>query len=160
QSPEIASSLETEFAQSASGPSFSTIGSLRIINDSIAHPAVAAIRSDGAPVGYLVRWRRISATAEARQKFVDLLGTGADLYVGNAQGDVWTDLVSPVPKPTRDLRPESGVTHFAREGKSSVAALARPIASTPWVVVVEFSDDVMLAQANQFLRRMIVIGFV
>jgi signal transduction histidine kinase len=159
QSPEISSSLETEFTQSASGPSFSSIGALRILNDSIAHPVVAAIRGDGAPVGYLVRWRRVSATAEARQKFVDLLGTGADLYVGNAQGDVWTDLVSPVPKPTRDLRPESGVMHYAHEGKSSVAALARPIGSTPWIVVVEFSDDVMLAQAHQFLRRMVVIGF-
>jgi len=160
ESPEIASSLETEFAQSASGPSFSTIGAFRIVKDSLAHPVVAAISRDGAPHGYLVRWRRISSTPEARQKFIDLIGTGADLYLGNIQGDIWTDLVGVAPRPTGDIRPGGAVTHYVREGKSSVAALARPIGGTPWIVLVEFSDDVMLAQANQFLRRMIVIGFV
>jgi hypothetical protein len=73
-SPEISADLETEFTQSASGPSFTAVGAFRALTDTIAHPVVAAVRGEGErPVGYLVRWRRISATPEARQKFVDLI---------------------------------------------------------------------------------------
>ena len=160
-SSEIPTDLETEFNQAASGPSFNAVGALRVLTDSVAHSVVAAVRSDGErPVGYLVRWRRISATPEARQKFVDLIGTGADLYLGNSQEDIWTDLVSMAPKPPVDVRVVADITHYRREGKSSVAALARPIGGTPWFVLVEFSDDGMLAQADRFLRRMALIGLV
>lgn len=161
ESAAVTSDLETEFAQSSSGPSFSSVGAFRTLNESIVHPVVAAIKGEGAaPAGYLVRWRRISSTPDARQKLIDLIGTGADLYLGNSQGDVWTDLVGVAPKPTAAVRAGAGVIHYVREGKSSVAALARPIGGTPWIVMVESSDDVMFTQANQFLRRMIVIGFV
>jgi signal transduction histidine kinase len=64
------------------------------------------------------------------------------------------------PKPPVDVRRTADVTHYKREGKSSVAALARPIVGTPWFVLVEFSDDGILAQADRFLRRMAVIGLV
>jgi hypothetical protein len=131
------------------------VGAFRVLTDSIGHPVVAAVRSDGErPVGYLVRWRRVSATPDARQKFVDLIGTGADLYLGNSQGDIWTDMVSMAPKPPTDVRLVASVTHYRREGKSSVAALARPIGGTPWFVLVEFSDEGIPAQADRFLRRM------
>ena len=160
-SPEISADLETEFTQSASGPSFTAVGAFRALTDTIAHPVVAAVRGEGErPMGYLVRWRRISATPEARQKFVDLIGTGADLYIGNSQEDLWTDLVSVAPKPPVDVRGVAGVTHYTRAGKPSVAALARPIGGTPWFVLIEFSDEGMLAQADRFLRRMSVIGLV
>ena len=158
---EMPDDLETEFNHSGSGPSFSAIGAFRVLTDSIAYPVVVAVRSDGQKlIGYLVRWRRISATPEARQKLVDLIGTGADLYLGNNQGDVWTDMVGTTPKPPVDVRVVTGIPHYKREGKSSVAALARPIVGTPWFVLVEFSDEGILAQADRFLRRMMVIGLV
>jgi signal transduction histidine kinase len=160
-SSEIPTDLETEFNQAASGPSFNAVGAFRVLTDSVAHSVVAAVRSDGErPAGYLVRWRRISATPEARQKFVDLIGTGADLYLGNSQEDIWTDLVTMASKPPVDVRTTADVTHYKREGKSSVSALARPIVGTPWFVLVEFSDDGILTQADRFLRRMAVIGLV
>jgi signal transduction histidine kinase len=160
-SSEISADIETEFNESASGPSFSTVGAFRVVTESIAHPVVAAVRSAGKqPVGYLVRWRRVSGTPEARQKLVDLIGTGVELYVGNTQGDVWTDLVGIAPKPPVDVRMVADATHYTREGKSSVAALARPISGTPWFVLVELADEGILAQADRFLRRMVVIGLV
>ncbi len=160
-SSEIAADLETEFKQSASEPSFSAVGAFRALADTIAHPVVAAVRHEGEqPVGYLVRWRRMSATPDARQKLVDLIGTGAGLYLGNSQGDIWSDLVGVAPKPPVDVRAVNDVNHYAREGRSSVAALARPIGGTPWFVLVEFSDDGIVAQADRFLRRTAVIGLV
>src|SRR5258708_12892472 len=38
-------------------------------------------------------------------------------------------------------------------------ALGRPIAGTPWFVVVELPDQPFLSQASRLLRRMILIGF-
>jgi len=160
-SSEIPVDLDTEFDRSASGPSFSDVGVLRVVTETIAHTVVAAVRGDGErPLGYLVRWRRLSATPEARQQFVDLIGTGADVYIGNGQGDVWTDFLSAAPMPPVDVRLIAEVTHYKREGKPSAAALARPIVGTPWLVLVEFSDEAMLAQASRFLRRMALIGLV
>jgi signal transduction histidine kinase len=160
-SPEIRVDLETEFNRSASGPSFSDVGAFRALTDTIAHSVVVSVRGDGEqPLGYVVRWRRISATPDARKSFVDLLGSGADLYLGNNQGDIWTDLVSPASVPPVDVRQLTDVTHYQREGKSPVTALARPIGGTPWFVLVEFSDETMLTQADRFLRRMALIGLV
>jgi signal transduction histidine kinase len=156
---DISEDLEPEFDQSAAGPNFNAVGTLRILAGSIAHPVVAAVKGDGdSPVGYLVRWRRLTATPEARKQLVDLIGTGADLYVGNRHGHVWTDLVGISQEPPLDVRVAAGVTHYTREGRSSVSALARQIGGTPWLVLVEFSDAGILAQADRFLRRMALIG--
>jgi methyl-accepting chemotaxis protein len=160
-SPEIRVDLETEFNRSASGPSFSDVGAFRALKDTIAHSVVVSVKGDGEqPLGYVVRWRRVAATPDARQSFVDLLRSGADLYLGNNQGDIWTDLVSPASVPPLEVRQITDVTHYKREGKSPVTALARPIGGTPWFVLVEFSDETMLAQAGRFLRRMAFIGLV
>ena len=160
-SSEITEDLEPEFTQSSVGPAFSAVGAFRVVSGSVAHTIVAAVKGDGdSPIGYLVRWRRISGAPEARQQLVNLIGTGAALYLGNRQGDIWTDLVAPAEKPPIDIRTGDVVTHYARDGKSSVSALARPIVGTPWFVLVEFSDDGILAQADRFLRRMALIGLV
>jgi signal transduction histidine kinase len=160
-SSDSADDLEVEFNQSASGPAFGVVGALRVVASSIVHSVVAGVKGDGdSPAGYLVRWRRIGGTAEARQQLVDLIGSGSDLYVGNGAGNIWTDFVGTAQQPPTDVRASASVTHYAREGRSSVAALARPIGGTPWVVLVEFSDEGMLAQADRFLRRMGMIGLV
>lgn len=159
-SSKIDESLESEFPQSSSGASSTRIGAFRVLSDTIAHSVVAAVKGDGgSPIGYVVRWRRIAGALEARKQLVDLIGTGADLYVGNNRGDIWTDLVGIAEKPPKEVRAlTAGVTHYPRQGTASVAGLARPIVGTPWVVLVEFSDDGILAQAGRFLRRMMLIG--
>jgi len=157
-SPE-ASSLETEFKQSSADP-FKAAGAIRVIKDTPAYPTVAAVRDEaGKPIAYLVRWRKLSSSPEARKQLTDLLGSQSALYLGNSQGDVWTDLVNIVPKPPVSLSSTREVTHYTRDG-ISVMALGRPISGTPWFVMVEFPDQVFLTQANRFLRRMAMIGLV
>jgi PAS domain S-box-containing protein len=150
--------LEKEFKQSATDP-FMTVGELRVFNDAIRAPAVAAARDDaGGPIGYLVTWRKISVNPEPRQ-LKNLLGDHATLYFGNTLDDVWTDLIKPVPKPPVSLDSSSTVTEYTRDGNSFMA-LGRPIDGTPWSIVVEVSDQVFASQASEFLRRMILIGLV
>src|SRR5262249_37787435 len=76
--------IEMEFTKAAAGPPFSAVGEIRVIGEQVAYPLVIAVQNDGGrPLGYLVRWRRLTATAEARQRLLDLIGTQAALYLGN-----------------------------------------------------------------------------
>jgi signal transduction histidine kinase len=153
------SSLEAEFKQSLADP-FKTAGVIRVINDVPAYPTVAAVKDEaGKPMGYLVRWRKLSSTPEARKQLTDLLGSQTALYLGNNEGSVWTDLVNIVPKPPVNLSSAREMTHYSRDGHS-VMALGRPITGTPWFVMVEFPDQIFLTQAHQFLKRMAIIGVI
>jgi PAS domain S-box-containing protein len=153
-----AADLADEFSQCAKSP-FRAAGALRILNGVVVYPALAAAKDDaGKPLGYLVRWRRVSASSEP-QKLKDLLGSEATLYFGNSRGDVWTDLLQPVSKPPLDLTSIPRVTYYMRDG-NSLMAFGRPITGTPFFVVVEFPELALLAEARKFLRRMILIDAV
>ena len=148
--------LTTEFKQSASEP-FKTVGTIRQLKDVIGFPAVAAIKSDdGKVTGYLVRWRKLAASTDTRQQMTRLLGTNATLYLGNHDNDTWTDLANIVAKPAVDVRAREDIFSYYRNNE--VIGLARPIAGTPWVILIEFPDDVVLKPVNGFIARMVVIG--
>lgn len=148
--------LTTEFKQTASEP-FKTVGTIRQLKDTICFPAIAAIKSeDGKVAGYLVRWRKLSASTDTRQQMTRLLGTSATLYLGNHDNDTWTDLANIVAKPAVEVRAKEDIFTYRRD--TDVIGLARPIAGTPWVVLVEFPDDVVLKPVSGFMARMVVIG--
>ena len=150
--------LTAEFKQGAAEP-FKTVGAIRKVKETIGFPAVAAVKSeDGKVAGYLVRWRKLAASADTRQQMTKLLGTSATLYLGNHADDVWTDLASIVAKPTRDVRTSDGVLSYERDGNTSVLALARPILGTPWLILIEFPDQVVLKPVNGFVKRMAIIS--
>jgi signal transduction histidine kinase len=151
--------LQAAFDQAGSGPTFSAGGIMGVQGDNVVFPMVAAVKDDGGrPIGFLVRWRKLVGTAEGRQALLDLIGGHAALYLGNHQGEIWTDLVSIAPGPPIDVRTTEELVNYTREGSHSVVALARPIQGTPWFVLVEFPMETALAQANKFLRRMLLIG--
>lgn len=156
----VSNDLETEFKESSANP-FKALGRIRAVNETVAYPAMVAVRDHaGQLMGYLVRWRKVAATPETKKQFMDLIGSNATMYFGNSQGDIWSDLVNIAPKPPVDVRSATEVSHYARDGKTSVMALARPIGGTPWYILLEFPEDAFTAQANKFLWRKIVISVV
>ena len=107
-SSSISSNLETEFRQAAASPLSGAFGAIRVVNEIIAYPIVTLVKDEaGQTLGYFVRWRKVTATPEARGQFMNLLGGKAELYIGNTQGDVWTDMVTVVPKPPADITSRS-----------------------------------------------------
>jgi signal transduction histidine kinase/CheY-like chemotaxis protein/HAMP domain-containing protein len=150
--------LTNEFKQVSQEP-FKTGGAIRQLNDTVAFPAVAAIRSeDGKVAGYLVRWRKLAASADTRQQMTRLLGTNARLYLGNHDNNTWTDFANIVAKPPVDVRAKADIVTYVRDGNTQVIGLARPIAGTPWLILIEFPDEVVLKPVSGFVKRMIVIG--
>jgi len=152
------SDLTADFKHCAGEP-FRTVGNIRPLHDTVGFPAVAAVKGDdGKVAGYLVRWRKLSASADTRQQMTKLLGTNATLYLGNQANDVWTDFVSIVTKPPLDVRTHDDIQTYDRDGNTPVIALARPIAGTPWLILIEFPDDVLLKPVGVFMKRMLIIG--
>src|SRR6266403_2299101 len=91
--------LSVEFKQSGVDP-YKAVGPIRVVKNVLLYTVTAAVKDDqGKVVGYLVRWRLVSPTANARKQLSDLLGSDAALYYGNSQGDVFTDLENAVPLP-------------------------------------------------------------
>jgi PAS domain S-box-containing protein len=149
--------LSAEIHQASANP-FKAVGKIRVLNETLAFPVVAAVKDDpGNPIGYLVRWRRLAGSPETRKQLTDMVGNQAVLYLGNVDGDVWTDMVKVVSKPPVPLGSTLETTHYARDG-NSVMALGRPLTDTPWFIVVEFPNQVLLSQANRFMRRLAIIG--
>jgi signal transduction histidine kinase len=150
--------LTAEFKQVSSEP-FKAVGAIRQLKDAIGFPAIAAIRSeDGKVAGYLVRWRKLAASADTRQQMTRLLGTSATLYLGNQNNETWTDLENIVAKPAVDVRAKEDISTYERNGDTRVIGLARSIAGTPWILLIEFPDNVVLKPVNGFVTRMVVIG--
>src|SRR5205823_6333136 len=62
-------------------------------------------------------------------------------------------------KPPVSLASTIEVTRYMRDG-NAVMAMGRPIAGTPWFILLEFPERAFLTQANKFLRLSLVIGVV
>jgi signal transduction histidine kinase len=150
--------LRNEFKQVSSEP-FKAVGTIRQLKDAIGFPALAAIKNDdGRVAGYLVRWRKLAASTDTRQQMTRLLGTNATLYFGNQDDNTWTDLVNMVAKPSVDVRTRADILTYDRDGNTRVIGLARPIAGTPWIILVEFPDDVVLKPVSGFMTRVMIIS--
>ncbi len=108
---------------------------------------------DGARVaGYVVERRHVATNPKTALQLAGLIGSDATLYIGNARGDLWTDFWQPVEPPPVDPAGRLGVLQYERHG-SPLLARALPVASTPWLVLVEFPRDPVLARARAFLSR-------
>ncbi len=159
ESAERHEEIAADIAKASVGPDFSSVGRFRLINDTLVYPVIAAVTTANKPVGYVVRWVRVQATTQARDQLAGLLGGKASLFIGNDRGDVWTDFVTSTPKPPAgvDLTPGK-IENYTRPGGHPVVATTHALGNAPWMVLVEFSNDAVMAPANAFLQRAAGIG--
>ncbi|HEV2751340.1 MAG TPA: HAMP domain-containing sensor histidine kinase [Gemmatimonadales bacterium] len=137
------------------------VGPFRAVADSLVYGIAAPVVAGGRLRGYVVQWRRVASSADTKEqnnRLNRLIGSDAHLFVGNAADDVWTDLSKRVPPPPVDVSRGGSVLQYARAGIGPVLAAARPVARTPWVVLLEFPRGVVLAPAREFLAKLTLIG--
>jgi signal transduction histidine kinase len=137
------------------------VGPFYPAGDSIGYAVAAPVVAASRVRGYVVQWRRIAQSADTREqnsRLSRLIGSDAHFFIGNAADDVWTDLARRVPPPPVDVTHSAGVLRYEHTGAGPVLAGARLVPKTPWVLLVEFPRDVVLAPARQFLGRLILIG--
>lgn len=136
------------------------IGKIYVVRDSMYYPVISAITDKKQTIGFLVRWRWLSATPQTIEQLSQLMGTKAALYIGNADGTLWTDMIKPVPHYTLDTAQLNKPIEYSVAGGKRFITASRLIANTPWVVSVEFSRQIILESPNRFLKWMIIAGLI
>ena len=104
------------------------------------------------PIGYLRRYGRVSYSGNIK----NLIGEGAMVRVGSANG-TWTDMfAAATPAPTPDPRSSVG-DHRAANGERWIGASV-PIENSPLAVWVGFPRALIVAPAQSFMRRMTALA--
>jgi signal transduction histidine kinase len=138
------------------------VGRFLVMRDSVIYPSAAPSVSGGRLRGYLVVWRYLTSTPQARQQTSQLIGAGAHLYLGNTGDNVWSDLGQPVPPPPVAVSGDTSLLHYVRPGADggSMIATARRVRPSPWLVLLEFPMASVLTPAAIHLRDSLLIGAV
>jgi signal transduction histidine kinase len=84
-----------------------------------------------------------------------LVGHDAHIRLGNARGDVWTDLSSRMEAPPRSAGPGETVSYLDAQGQNRLG-VAVPVRGTPWAVWLDFSEAALLAPAQALLWKMLL----
>jgi hypothetical protein len=131
-------SITSELLRGLTPTDSGVVGPFHAVGDSVAYPVAVPIVAAGRVNGYVVQWRHLASSAQSREQTNQLIGANSLLYIGNRTGDVWSDLSLRAPPPPVDISDTSNLLRYARSGAGAVVATARPIAETPWAVLVEF----------------------
>jgi signal transduction histidine kinase len=128
------------------------------IGDTLFYATVARVPAGANPRGYVVQWRRLSGNQVSRQQLVALMGPGTDLTAGNANGAGWTDFANVIPKPALTM-PMQQPTWYSRGGSRRLA-WARPIAGTQWMLLVDYSEQAVMAGVATLMQRLVLVTLV
>lgn len=151
---------DTALLSAAAAAESGSVGRFHAVGDTIAYAAAIALREGSAITGYLIQWRRLTEGQNTRGQIGALIGSNAQLIIGNPADGIWTDLVYRAPAPPVDVSGATGPVRYERPGSGGLLAMAVPVRETPWYVVIEFSQDAILAPARLFARRLALVGGV
>jgi signal transduction histidine kinase len=130
----------------------------RADGDSVFYATAARVRADDATLGYVVRWERLDTPPATLVLIGELIGSDARVYLANSRGDVWTDLNRRVAGPPVRLANLNRVSSYRRAQDGRVLAAGVSMRGNPWTVVVEFSEDRLLAGPRSVVRQMAAVG--
>ncbi|HEY7499764.1 MAG TPA: ATP-binding protein [Vicinamibacterales bacterium] len=138
------------------------IGPLYVRDGRPGYRSTTAIRApgaapDAAPTGFLSIERPLGASP-ARGLIERLIGANAVIKLGNATGDVWTDLSAPTTAPPA-REPGQSVRYTSADGAAHLGTAVK-ISGTPWLVWVEFPEAGLLQPARNLLARLMPLTVV
>lgn len=134
------------------------VGRFYEFNNTICYPIIIPISENNEVIGYIIRWRKMTATPQTLETFSKLMGSDARFYVGNDDRSLWTDLIKPVQGPPSGLNDSNKVINFSRDASIRLFAAIQPVPGTHWLLTVELSAEKTLASARHFLYKMIYAG--
>ena len=135
------------------------VGELRTSNGHVSYSITAKVAGDNADetLGFLSLDRSVSSSM-ITTLIERLIGSGATIKVGNAAGDVWTDLSVPVEAPPA-ATVGAPMRYVNAQGDPRLGT-AVAVPGTPWIVWTEMSETALLSPANTLLKRMLPISLL
>ena len=138
----------------------SGVGRIILLGHEMYFPVLASVMSKDTVLGYVMNWQHLRATQESIDQFGQLLGSNGKLYFGNDDGLFWTNLMKPIPPPPVSLDQLQKVAVYSREAGDPLLGSVRKIPGSRWLVMVELSGASFQATANNFLKRVTIIGIM
>jgi PAS domain S-box-containing protein len=128
--------------ETVTGP---VVSPLAARSDTVVYGVTAPIANlSGERIGYVVISRRVTGNPESQTLLSGLVGRGARVLIGNADGSLMTDLARVVPEKSAD----------------DVLGTFSLIHETPWKVVVQAPRAGVLRAASEFTRATAIVGLM
>ncbi|MEO8621996.1 MAG: PAS domain S-box protein [bacterium] len=117
--------------------------------------------ADGGVRGYVMQTTRVHVTPSPETLNRLFGGEATQMRLANRDGSLWTDLEKPIPAPAVDsIRTGVLMSYASAVSGQPVFAVFRPVAGTPYLVVLETNQAAVLAEARRFLGRLLLEGAV
>ena len=129
------------------------------INSKVYYPVIATISNNKTKIGYLIKWRTLYNSPQSMQRLSYLMGTGATIYIGNLNGNLWSNLMNPVaqPFPSKD---SLQLQEYSRMGKGPFIGTIRTIPGTRWLLAIEFPEKNILEAANDYVYWILITSLI
>jgi len=111
-----------------------------------------AVTPRGDTLGFVVETRTIMFGT--RQNFGRLVGQDARMLLGNAAGDVWTDLSAVV------RQAAGGLPLGEQASQRGIISVLDTVPDTPWALYISMSRRSAIAPARTFLLRAVLMALV
>lgn len=128
----------------------SVVSKLYVKGEAFYYALCAPVLHERKLIGYLLRWRKMYNSKENIERVSQLLGKEVVLYVGNADGSLWSDLRTEVKGMPATIETDSALITYARGGEDYMAAQSL-VRNTKWKVMVTMPRRNVLQPATQFL---------
>ena len=147
--PPVPAAAVREMAETHPAERATFVTPFRIEGDSVDFAVVAPVRRGGTTLGYLALRSRLRGTPQAVRQLRGLIGSKAVVLLGNARGDLWTDLAQRAAGPPASVADNTaGLLEYQHADGTWRLAASAVLAAAPWTIVVEFPRGPVLAGAR------------
>lgn len=140
------------------GPDSTKVGKIYRVKNDVYFPIISAVSDKKQVIGYLIIWKSLLVTPKAVEQFSQIVGIGANIYIGNVDGSLWTNLIKPLPGVPFKINQVNKLISYTNPGGDRMIASPQFMAHTPWLMVIAFSEQNVLRGTTSFVNWIIVIG--
>jgi two-component system cell cycle sensor histidine kinase/response regulator CckA len=134
------------------------VGTLRARGQAVVGSYALRLTVNGVVAGYLAQTTQLHLTPSP-EELNKLFGGGTTrVRLTNRDGSLWTDLERPLPLPSVPVDFSLHPLSYQSPVTGPVFAAARPIAGTPWLVVLESSEAEVLGPSRRLERSLLIEG--
>ncbi len=141
-------------------PDSCQIGKFYNTNGTLYYPIIAGVSVDGKLSGYLVSWQLLHATPQAVAQLSQLMGSGSRLYLGNTDGNVWTDMIKPIPGLPFRMGHQNELIEYNDKDDGKLYGKAQQVYHTPWLAVIAFPEKNILEGIQSIIPWILLFGTV
>jgi signal transduction histidine kinase len=162
QTPADAERLGNELRRESQLPDSAFFGPLHHSGGRTSYLEAVPVRDvERKVIGYVVQERRFGTNPRALQPFRDIVGSGINVYLRNANNDFWVGLNGDVVNsPTSIDRPSDTLSTLTRGKGGRFLESTRVVRGSPFLVTVELPEQVILARPLATIRALILIALV